>query len=440
VLVFAQLLSRPTYALALALGVIGVALAWKSVAWPLGLAGVPTVIAAVAGSNPLPKGGTTFLLGAWVGLAVLLILMRRQDTVAPWALFTVPVAMAVLLLGMMLLRLGPSLDPSYGSTKLQLYVADNLIFMVGAIFVGAETASRRLFLKITLTVMAAGALYLLFKLLTGAAEQFSGRFSISVQEGPIYLGRDSATGVLIATWLILASRGRTRLLAALALPLMIISLIAAGSRGPVVAFAVGFGVMLAFAARTRRARRRIGAVVGLLLLAAVLVPLLLPGSAIGRSLSTIIGSASGLSSNGRSAIWAQAWTEFSRHLAFGIGTGGYGGIDPINAYPHNILLEVGVELGVIGLVALVVMIGSMLRRLVAVWRWTPGDISLEASLYIGLFVMALVNAFFSGAIQDNRDIWIWGGIGVAMYTRMKLTEGRPVDRLAAAKAPADVGG
>jgi O-antigen ligase len=336
----------------------------------------------------------------------------------------------------MLLRLGPSLDPSYGSTKLQLYVADNLIFMVGAIFVGADVESRRLFLKITLAVVAAGAVYLLFELVTGAAkEQFSGRFSITAQEGPIYLGRDSATGVLIATWLILASTGRTRVLAALALPLLIVSLIAAGSRGPVVAFVVGFAVMLALAARTRRARRRIGAVVVLLLFAAVLVPLLLPGSAVGRSLSTIIGSASGLSSNGRSAIWAQAWTEFSRHLTFGIGTGGYGAIDPINAYPHNILLEVGVELGVIGLVALVVMIGSMLRRLLAVWRSSRTDISLEASLFIGLFAMALVNAFFSGAIQDNRDIWIWGGIGVAMYTRMKLTEGRSVGEVAPSEAP-----
>jgi hypothetical protein len=35
-----------------------------------------------------------------------------------------------------------------------------------------------------------------------------------------------------------------------------------------------------------------------------------------------------------------------------------------------------------------------------------------------LFVSALVNAFVSGAIQDNKEIWVWGGLAVGMSTRV----------------------
>jgi O-antigen ligase len=418
--VLAPALTQPLIAIGLVLAVAAFALAWKSIAWPLGLSGVPALLAAVLGSNPLPKGGTTLLLAAWVALAVALAVMRRGEAVALGALTTLPVAMAFLLLALMLIRFGPSAQ-AWGSTKLQLYVANNLMFLVGAVFVGANAERRKLFLYVTLAVFSVGALYLLLQLVTGNAQmQFSGRFSISAQEGPIYLGRDSATGVMIATFLILVAKTRrVRLLAGSALPVLLISLIAAGSRGPTVAFAVGFVAMLALIAASGRARRRLGVIVGLLLLAAVLVPLLVPGSAIGRSLSTIVGSASGLSSNGRSTLWSEAYTAFSQHTVFGIGTGGFAAIDPVLEYPHNILLEVAVELGIIGLLALVTMIVSMMRRVSYVWRKTFGYERLEASLIIGLLLMAIVNACFSGAIQDNRDVWIWGGIGIGVYARLR---------------------
>ena len=143
---------------------------------------------------------------------------------------------------------------------------------------------------------------------------------------------------------------------------------------------------------------------------------IVPGSAIGRALSTIVGSTSGLSSNGRSSLWAQAYSTFGQHPFLGVGTGGFAALNP-EQYPHNILLEVAVELGAVGLVALLAMIGGMLARLGSLWRSTVGPERLQVALIIALFTLALVNAFVSGAIQDNRDIWIWGGIGLGMYVR-----------------------
>jgi O-antigen ligase len=418
----APALTQPLIGIGLVAAVVGAWLAWKSVAYPLALSGVPTLIDAVFGKNPLPKGGVTFIFGAWIALAIAFAIMRREHQIATRAFWSLPVAMAFLLLGLLVFRLSNSPDPSFGGTKLQLYVADNLVYMAGALFVGSDRKSLRLFLNITLALAAAGGLFLLFQLATGNAhQQYSGRFAISAQEGPIYLGRESATGILIAIAMVLAAtKVATRLWAIAVLPALFVALIGAGSRGPTVAFVFGFVALLALTAAGGRARRRLAVVVVALLVAAIAVPLIVPGSAIGRSLSTIVGSASGLSSNGRSSLWAQAYGLFAQHPFFGIGTGGFAAQTP-ELYPHNILLEAGVELGILGLLAVAAMMWSMAARMAAVWRWSSGGARLDAALLIALFVSAVVNAFFSGAIQDNLPIWVWGGLGLGLYAASGLT-------------------
>jgi O-antigen ligase len=408
-------------------------LAWKSPAIPLALSGLPTLITAINGSNPLPKGGATFLVAAWVGLGVVMVIMRGEHEVALQGVMSPPVLLAFLILGLMIIRVSGSPGAAYGSQKVQLYVADNLVFLLGAIFVGASRRSLRLFLLITLAVVTAGGLLLLANLLTGHAhQQFSGRFAISQQEGAIDLGRESANGALIAIGLILMSTSaRVRLAALVALPITLVALVAAGSRGPTLAFVVGLITLVALTAVTGRARRRLLVVAAVMVGAAVLIPLVVPGSAIGRSLSTIIGSASGLSSNGRSNLWSIAYNDFARHVWFGIGTGGFSALEPQLMFPHNLLLELSLEVGIIGGLAVVAMIVMFMRRLVAAWQRTIGTRQIEVTLLIALLVTAIVNAMFSGAIMDNSGVWLWGGLGLGVYAL-------EVSRRASATAPARV--
>lgn len=420
ILVLVPALTIPTIAVALAGAVVAAGLAYKSVAYPLALSGIPGLVTAIVGSNPLPKGAATFLIASWILLAVALVIVRGEHRVALHGLLSFPAAMAVLLLGLMLVRIGTSPDQAYGLTKVQLYTADNLVFLIGAIFVGAERRSLNLFFVLLLAVLAAGALLLIGSLVSGTAQQqygvTSGRFTISAQQGAINLGRDSATGALIAIWLILVSRrSAVRLAALAALPALLVALIAAGSRGPTVAFVVGLLTLVGLTAATGRARRRLLAVAVAVVGAAIVIPLVVPGSAISRSLSTIIGSTSGLSSNGRSNLWAEALTTFGQHTLVGIGTGGYAAIEPTEMFPHNILLEMSVELGVLGLCAVGALLLSILARLRTLWQCTAGIRQLEVTLLIALFVSALVNAMFSGAIQDNSDLWLWSGLAIGMY-------------------------
>jgi O-antigen/teichoic acid export membrane protein/O-antigen ligase len=397
---------------------LGAWLAWKSVAIPLALNTVPPLVAAIVGYNPLPKGGFTFLFAAWTALGVAFVVLRSEHRTALRGLLSVPVLASLALLGLMLLRLGPSPDEAWGSEKLQLYVADLLIPYCAAVVVGSSPRQTKIFFRTAFAVAFVGAVIFLAKLLGGTHQAFDGRFSVSSAEYPINLGRASSDGVFLSLYLFIASSGKwLRLLAAAAIPLLLISLVAAGSRGPVVAFVLGLIVLLALTVVDPRYRRRIAVAIGVFALAAIVVPLAVPGSAIGRALSTIVGSASGLSSNGRSTVWALALQEFSQHFAFGIGWGGFAALGTGLLYPHNILLEVACELGIVGLVVLCAFLVSAVRRMLILWRASEGLIRLQAAVAIALFVSAFFNACVSGAIQDNWEVWLWSGLALGFALR-----------------------
>lgn len=419
-LVLAPALTRPQVAIALVGAIVALGLAWKSVAYPLAASGVPPLVDAIVGYNPLPKGGFTFLFLAWIALAVCFAVLRGKTSIAPRALMRAPIVLSFALLGLMLLRLGSSPAEAYGSMKVQLYIADVLIVLVGAVFVGSNRRDLDLFVMLTFAVLAFGALLFLLALLSGSAHTVvPERFSLTAQEYPIYLGRASADGLLIAIYLILAAiRPAVRLCAFAAAPALLVALIAAGSRGPLVAFVFGLFTLLALVAASGRARRRLFPVIGALLIAIVFVPLLVPASSIGRSLSTILGSASGLSSNGRSELWSEAYRAFAGHTLSGIGWGGFAALNPEELYPHNILLEVAVELGVFGVLFVVGIVAGVTRRLTWMWRSARSADKLLTTLLIALFLTALVNAMFSGAIQDNSPVWLWAGVAVGMSARL----------------------
>lgn len=439
VLVLAPLLTRPPYPLLLPVALVAVFAAWKSPAIPLALGGLPSIVDAIYGSNPLPKGGFTFLFSVWIFLGIAFMIMRGRHRTAVPALLSIPVLASCFLLALMILRLGASLDPSYGTMKIELYVADVLVFMVAAIFVGSRHNDLDLFFKVTLTVAAVSALLFLFQLVSGAAQQvYSGRFSISAQEHPIDLARASADGLLIAIYYLLATERRSlRLRVALVTPALAITMVAAGSRGPTVAFVVGLAALLSLSAASPRARRRFAIVGAMFAVAAVLVPLVVPSSSIGRALSTIVGSASGLSSNGRSALWSTAIASFAQHFGLGLGTGGFAALQPaVTAgliYPHNLFLEVASELGIIGLTALLVIVGGLVARLAMLWRSTVDEEKLVATILIALFLTAVTNACISEAIYGNAEVWIWGGLAVGMAARTIKT---PSPRWRSASAPA----
>ena len=126
----------------------------------------------------------------------------------------------------MLVRLGPSLDAAYGSRKLQLFIAGNVISLIAGIVVGRRRSRFELYVFLSILMAILSSVALARGLLAGQSAIVGGRFSITSSDSPIGLGRDAAQGIVIAVFLLLASRtGWLRMLAFGALPLVAVALI-----------------------------------------------------------------------------------------------------------------------------------------------------------------------------------------------------------------------
>ncbi len=137
--------------------------------------------------------------------------------------------------------------------------------------------------------------------------------------------------------------------------------------------------------RSRRVRRML-AVTALL---ALIVPI--PGR--GGSFGTYLLSAtstSATSSGTRLELWGQAIELMPEHAFVGVGPGLYETLNPVPGrgvyYAHNIFLDAGVELGLLGLVALVMLFALALR---AAWM-------RRASL-----ALAMITAFVVANLFDD---------------------------------------
>ncbi len=430
-------LTQPKLAIALCLGVVVVYLASRSIAFPLGLFTLPGVVIAVLGSNPFPNKSVEYFLIGWLGLAIVLALVA-EDNVFPLRLIVSgPVLLTLGLAILLVARLGASTVPSYGSFKVQLFLAENISFLVAGILVARSRRNVSLWAGLTLATVAAGSLVLLQTLLAGGAKEvLPGRLALYSQADPILLARGAATGLLLAVFMLLAAPTAWRRAAALALvPVLAVSFIGAGSRGPVVGLVAGLFVLFALSLGDRASRRRLALLALALALSVAVVPQLVPGQNVSRSLSVLVGGgkdAGGADvSNGRYQIWSEAWSAFSDHPLTGIGTGSFANVDPVGIYPHNAFLEVAAELGLPGLLLLGGLIGLAFVHVGRAWRHSQGEDHQHAALVGAFLGAAVVNAQFSGDLPRNPHIWLASGLALGLVHRIVPTspEQEPLHRL-----------
>ncbi len=128
----------------------------------------------------------------------------------------------------------------------------------------------------------------------------------------------------------------------------------------------------------------------------------------------------GASYAARLRLFRGAVDAFLDHPLVGTGTGTFReGDEPqgTRAYPHNLLLEVAAEAGVLGLAPLAFLLSVvtvlLLRNLTRLTE--PARIILLAVL--ALFVYTLANAMVSGDINDNRVLFAVCGLVAGLHAR-----------------------
>jgi O-antigen ligase len=412
---FLPILERPLFVFALAAVFAVVAAAFDSAAWPVGLAGIGVLIVGLVGSNPFPDKSIAVFTFGWIALAVVFAVLRDEEAVPMRLLLAPPVLLTVLLAVWQLVRLGASEAPAYGEYKLQLFLAQNLAFVVAGILISRRGRDLRLYTVLTLLMATASGIMLATGLSSGQAEAVvGGRFSSSSGQSPIELGRQAALGLLVGAFVLLAYRSVLMRIAAFAtLPLIAVAFIASGSRGPVLGLVGGLLVLLLLTLQDPDSRLRVGLVALGGVAAAFVVGRLVPPENVERALSVITGTEGGVSSNGRFELWSEAWSAFVQHPLGGIGTGSFAGTNPGELYPHNLLLEVAAELGLVGLL---LVAGTLLYGVVAlVQAWRGGEEARPAvALVSALLVSMLLNSLVSSNLPTNNGLWLAVGLAAGL--------------------------
>lgn len=397
-------------------------LAARSVAYPVALAGLPPVLIGALGSNPLPRGSVAILVALWAVLAVFFALAGDMLPLPAWT--SLPFVISALLGLLLLARLGSSTVAygtgiDYAGFKLRLFVAGNVVLLLAGILIGRRGRWFDAFVVVTLLVAVASAILLVKQLASGQVNNsIGGRLAISPDENPIFLGRRSAQGLLLASFLTLSARSAgLRLLGLGVIPLLAVSLLASGSRGPLLALVVGLLVLFGVLLRDPSARQRMLLIAGGALIAAIIVPQLVPGQNITRTLSVLFGSQGGLSSNGRFHLWGEAYRTFLHHPVIGIGTGGFARIEPTELYPHNVILEAAAEWGTIGVILVGGFIASGFAVIARVFRRAQGADRQRAALVAALFAASFVNSMLSDSLELASTLWLTTGLAIGLALR-----------------------
>jgi O-antigen ligase len=105
-------------------------------------------------------------------------------------------------------------------------------------------------------------------------------------------------------------------------------------------------------------------------------------------------------------FYRSAVSDFTREPLLGVGLGGwpvsYYGYEE-RGYPHNIVLEVAAEQGIVGLTALFAFFAAVWLAARRIWRQRP-----ELAFAILLYVYSVLVCMFSGDI-NLRALWFWAG-------------------------------
>jgi len=237
-----------------------------------------------------------------------------------------------------------------------------------------------------------------------------------------------AAGILITliTKELIVTRYRRLLVSVLSM-IALVSLIATGSRGPLLA--LGVGSIIYFMYYVKRERRV--PVLSLLPLVAVgiLSFIFFPAQLLVRHFLVFDLAGPGVAS--RLALWGFAVENFTDWFFGGSGLFGFAAYywpDVPIAYfqifghhVHNIFLDVFAHVGFFGLLVFIWLIGSLLCKGMKLTKAKERTFYLLGLASLVALIVFLVNGLFSATLIDTRDIWFFGGIILALQ-RVKIQE------------------
>lgn len=262
--------------------------------------------------------------------------------------------------------------------------------------------------------------------------------------GPHYLGPGRAislAAVLACAAGITASRRLPRFLWLLATLLMFAALMAIGARQAVVGFLLALLVPPLLGVRVRppgfilwrRYWATSSAVLGLIVLGVVASVILGASLVTVQRLQVLLEQpGGGVSAAGRLAYYASALDLWAERPLFGHGVGAWpilNGMGDVQHYPHNIILELLVEQGIVGFGFLALLFAVAMKRL-----GRREEIAADPCRLTLLMVLVLsaFQAMVTGDLNDNRTLFLvlglfmWPRAGCRLHARASAPDPWPV--------------
>ena len=314
--------------------------------------------------------------------------------------------------------------PVYGLDKLTRFLVISCALFVAPLILIKKDSDLRHF---TLAMLAFAAV-LSISVLLGVTEpstfNSSGGPVLSDARDVTQIGAGQVVGVGLLWLLFCPYCNLRRLLLMVSVPLMCAALIASVARGPVLSFAAILTPFM-FLRRVRAGVTSTKVWLPLLLLGflafAGCIYWLQQQSAASDKLRTkkaeieevLAGSSTPTYTAGkRLTLYRWALGMFAEKPLTGWGLGGwsYYAFDrDMPAYPHNLILEVAAEEGIIGLAALATLLLTILWTMRRIWRTSP-----DLTFITPVFAFSLLVTMTSGDINVNRPLWLWCGVVFAL--------------------------
>jgi O-antigen ligase len=294
----------------------------------------------------------------------------------------------LLLLLLAVLSLGWSEDAQQGSAKLTLWTLTALVPVAFILVLapGPSGVSWRL-------IGGAALVYALGLLVFGASSPLYPGRAILFDSNPIWVARAAFVGALVVLF------GPFPSVAKLVMaPVMIVAGLTTVSLGPAVGLVVGAWAGAAETLRcSDRTDRRVK--VGWAALASLtgLAAVVLLSGALDPLLAQV---ANDPNTTSRATYLDVAGRLVLGAPVFGVGIGGFAATG-LDTYPHNLFAEVASELGLAGIMALVVWLALALRG------------AARSPILVALVVSTGTFAMFSGSLAGNEELWMFSALAVA---------------------------
>lgn len=311
--------------------------------------------------------------------------------------------------------------PDYGSIKLTRFLFIASLFFLTAFFLIFTERDFRRFLRV----------FVVFAMIT-ALQVVAGLTAMVREEGAdiTRIGAASLLGmaVIVVLFYPLFTSAKSRgFFLLLALPVLTAGLIASAARGPLVALVAVLLIRVLVWVKQGQLRTALALLV-LFATSAVAMYSFVPEEYLGkytvkmRELALLpSGEVDSGSAGQRLRFYRATLGAIPEHPLFGRGIGSwsvfYLGYDQ-RAYPHNLFLEVAFEQGLLGLSFFVLFLSAVAVSLLWLQRVTRYRYLVLAMLV----VYCLGVGMFSGDLDDNRMLWLWIGVSLAVCRMIRLEQ------------------